>query len=216
MQKRINYIGFLLMLLVASCDSKPPKTDGCPEEVTIGKQVWMRSNLNVDKFRNGDPIPEAKTEGEWKSLAQAGEPAWCNYDNEESNGRKYGKLYNWYAVNDPRGLAPKGWHVFSDSDWMELSDFLGGAEKAGAKMKSKTGWDNDGNGTNSSCFTGFPGGCRLSSGEFSAIGVDGYWWSSTGLNTDAAWFGYLDFVDGELNKVINTKGCGYSVRCLKD
>jgi uncharacterized protein (TIGR02145 family) len=87
------------------------------QTITIGTQVWMTENLNVEKFRNGDPIPEAKTEGEWKAYGEAGEAAWCNYDNDPKNGEKYSKLYNWYAVSDPRGLAPQGWHIPSDEEW---------------------------------------------------------------------------------------------------
>ena len=107
------------------------------QTVTIGTQVWMTKNLNVDKFRNGDPIPEAKTYEEWTEATENREPAWCYYDNNPDNGDRYGKLYNWYAVHDPRGLAPEGWKIPSDDDWSRLTDFLGGKGVAGAKMKSK-------------------------------------------------------------------------------
>ena len=119
------------------------------KEVPIGKQVWMTKNLDVAKFRNGDPIPEAKTDEEWVKAGENEQPAWCNYDNNPANGSKYGKLYNWYAVNDPRGLEPQGWHIPSNDEWTVLTDYLGGELNAGAKMKSKTGWAEDGNGTNS-------------------------------------------------------------------
>jgi len=78
------------------------------KEVKIGEQIWMAENLNVDTFRDGTKIHEAKTREEWNNIGNMGEPAWCYYDNDRINGEKYGKLYNWYAVNDPRGLAPKG------------------------------------------------------------------------------------------------------------
>jgi uncharacterized protein (TIGR02145 family) len=109
-------------------------------EVTIGEQVWMSENLNVDKFRNGDSIPQAKSEEEWKKAGESRQPAYCYYENDPANGAKYGKLYNWYAVMDPRGLAPKGWHVPSDAEWRLLTDYLGGVEVAGAKIKSTRGW----------------------------------------------------------------------------
>ena len=112
---------------------------GALQSVTIGKQMWMTRNLDVSIFRNGDPIPEAKTEGDWKAYNQAGEPAWCYYNNDHANGVKYGKLYNWHAVSDPRGLAPKGWHIPSDQEWTVLTDYLGGTGKAGSEMKSKEG-----------------------------------------------------------------------------
>ena len=94
------------------------------EEVTIGKQVWMTKNLNVDKFRNGDPIPEAKTVEEWVEAGRNKQPAWCFSNNDPSNGEKYGKLYNFYAVNDPRGLAPKGYHIPTLDEWKTLMNFL--------------------------------------------------------------------------------------------
>ena len=102
-------------------------------------------NLDVDRFRNGDPIPHAQTEEEWLYAGENGQPAWCYYDNDPKNGKKYGKLYNWYAVNDYRGLAPKGYHIPSDEEWSVLTRFLGGVYIAGDKMKSTTGWDNNEN-----------------------------------------------------------------------
>jgi uncharacterized protein (TIGR02145 family) len=110
-------------------------------QVKIGRHVWMAENLNVDKFRNGDPIPQAKTLEEWDSAREKKQPAWCYYNNEPANGMKYGKLYNWYAVNDERGLAPEGWHIPSDAEWTILTNFLGGEKVAGKKLKSTTGWE---------------------------------------------------------------------------
>lgn len=117
---------------VKNTPSGPYKT------VTIGTQVWMKENLNVSTFRNGDPIPEAKTDEEWKRAGEEGKPAWCYYDNDPKNGTKYGKLYNWYAVNDARGLAPSGYHVPTDEEWRVLIDFLG--NEVEKEMKSTSGW----------------------------------------------------------------------------
>jgi len=151
-----------------------------------------------------------------KTYAQAGESAWCYYDNKESNGKIYGKLYNWYAVNDPRGLAPKGWPIPSDSDWVELSDFLGVAEKASAKMKNKTGWNEVGNGTNSSFFTGFTGGSRSNNGNFSIVVGSGNRWGSTVFDAEDACRRYLFCNDVVLNSGYYSKGCGFSVCYLRD
>lgn len=118
------------------------------QTVTIGNQVWMTKNLNVDKFQNGDPIPQAKTDAEWQAAGKNKQPAWCYFNNNTSNGTKYGKLYNWYAVNDPRELAPNGYHIPTDAEWMVLSDYFGGEAVAGGKIKSTSGWDDDGNETN--------------------------------------------------------------------
>jgi len=121
---------------VKNTPSGPYKT------VTIGTQVWMKENLNVSTFKNGDPIPEVKTDEEWERAGELKQPAWCYYDNDPKNGTKYGKLYNWYAVNDPRGLAPSGYHVPTDEEWTILTDYLGGEDVAGTKMKSTSGWEN--------------------------------------------------------------------------
>jgi len=145
--------------------------------VSIGGQVFMSKNLDVSTFRNGDPIPQAKTYEEWGRAGENQQPAWCYYNNDPANGAKYGKLYNWYAVNDSRGLAPEGWHVPSDAEWTILTDYLG--SDAGTKMKSKTGWNENGNGTNSSGFSGLPGGGRNDGGAVNGIGHVGYWWSSS-------------------------------------
>lgn len=196
------------------------KEEGASKEVTIGKQVWMTQNLNVDKFRNGDPIPEAKTDEEWIKAGENGEPAWCYYKNNPDNGDRYGKLYNWYAVNDPRGLAPEGWKIPSDEEWSRLTDFLGGESVAGKKMKSTDFWaDNDGesgNGTNESGFSGLPGGVRDVDGAFTSIGEFGYWWSSTEGSTVDAWYRYLSYNDGIVYRYDAYKNYGLSVRCLRD
>lgn len=147
--------------------------------VKIGSQVWLAQNLNTDRFQNGDVIPEAKTREEWYLAGENKQPAWCYFDNDTANGSKYGKLYNWYAVVDPRGLAPKGWHIPRDSEWDIVVNFLGGGAKAGVKMKSKIGWNIDCNGTNSSGFSGLPGGIRENNG-FSDTRINGCaFWSTT-------------------------------------
>ncbi|MFN5218453.1 MAG: fibrobacter succinogenes major paralogous domain-containing protein [Sphingomonadales bacterium] len=106
----------------------------------IGNQIWMAENLNVETFRNGDFIPKAETSNEWRYAADNKEPAWCYYNNKYTNGLKYGKLYNWYTVDDPRGLAPEGWRIPSQADFAALITFLGGAEKAINKIKFKHNW----------------------------------------------------------------------------
>ena len=208
------------------------------KEVKIGTQVWMAENLNVDKFRNGDPIPEARTAEEWKIAGERGQPAWCYYDNDPANGEKYGKLYNWYAVNDPRGLAPAGWHVPSDAEWGTMTNYLGGAKDArktqhytgdehivarrsaaGAKMKKNTGWGDDDGGTNISGFTALPGGERVPR-DFCRLGFQGCWWSSTEYfenTSERAIYYFVQQYGGEVYYDISfNKNTGMSVRCIKN
>lgn len=129
------------------------------KEVKIGGQIWMAENFNFDKFRNGDTIPQAKTEEEWIKAGRMKIPVWCYYNNNPSNGKLYGKLYNWYAVSDPRGLAPKGWNIPSDEDWTNLTDYLGVTD-AGEKLKTTFGWEGPREGTDKVGFSALPGGSR--------------------------------------------------------
>lgn len=108
------------------------------QTVSIGNQIWMSQNLNVAKFRNGDPIPEAKTDADWVAAIDNKQPAWCYYNNDPIYGEKYGKIYNWFAVNDARGLAPTGYHIPTKEEWIILQKYL--ATDVGKKMKSASGW----------------------------------------------------------------------------
>ena len=183
------------------------------QTVTIGTQVWTSKNLNVSTYRNGDVIPQVQDQNAWANLTTG---AWCYYDNDASNGTKYGKLYNCYAVNDPRGLAPNGYHIPTDAEWTKLTDYLGGQSEAGRKMKSISGWKNNGNGTDSSGFSGLPGGLRGYDGTFSSIGYFGYWWSSTESDALYAWSRDLFCSYGYVDRDDNYKKNGFSVRCLRD
>jgi uncharacterized protein (TIGR02145 family) len=185
------------------------------EEVEIGDQIWMTRNLNVDKFCNGDPIPEAKTDEEWKKAEKDREPAWCYNENDPGNGEKYGKLYNWYAVNDHRGLAPEGWYIPRENEWMTLVDHLGGEDEAGEKMKSTIGWVDEGNGTNESGFLGLPGGARYFL-SFEETGGIAYWWSSEEEASHSAWCFCISSGSGDICSYNFDKYQGLSVRCLKE
>ena len=188
-----------------------------PKSIVIGNQIWTTENLNVSNFRNGDLIPEARTAEEWERAGENKLPVWCYYNNDSLNGEKYGKLYNWYAVNDPRGLAPVGWRIPSDADWILLSDNLGGTDNAGEKMKSNIEWYNNINGSNVSGFSGFPSGYRYYRGIFSDKDQWGCWWTSTESFTDYAWFRSIYYFDSSLYRdYYKEKGNGLSVRCIKE
>jgi uncharacterized protein (TIGR02145 family) len=145
--------------------------------VTIGTQIWMTKNLDVTTYRNGDPIPHVTDPAEWANLTTG---AWCYYNNDPANGALYGKLYNRYAVVDPRGLAPVGWHVPDDGEWFALEDFLGGTNATAGKMRATTLWKNLGPGiSNQSGYTGLPGGARAEDGSFFNIYIQGVWWSTS-------------------------------------
>lgn len=189
-----------------------------PPSITICNQVWALKNLDVTRYRNGDLIPQVTDVAQWASLTTG---AWCWYNNDSSTyASTYGKLYNWYAVNDPRGLAPQGWHISSDPEWSStLSNCLGGSTIAGGKMKEMgtSHWLSPNTGANnSSGFTGLPGGSRNDAGSFSNINSNGYWWSSWESSVPNAYARFLRYDGGEINPGVLNKRYGLSVRCLRD
>ena len=184
--------------------------------VSIGNQCWMKENLKVTHYKNGALIPTGLSEAQWQATTSG---ACADYDNNPTNTAVYGKLYNWYAVADPNGLCPTNWHVPSDTEWDTLVNYLGGDTIAGGAMKEigLTHWASPNTGaTNSSGFTGLPGGTRNGSGAFFNIGSNGYWWSSTETNANNAWLRDLDDNDGLVYRSYDNKKNGFSVRCLRD
>jgi uncharacterized protein (TIGR02145 family) len=186
-----------------------------PGTIKAGTQIWAVANLNVSTFRNGDTIPEVKNNKDWVAAGESGKPACCYYNNDPANGKKYGKLYNWYAINDPRGLAPAGWTLPGDDDWMKLNNFLGKGGAAGRKMKNITGWNEGDNGTNESGFTGLPGGYRVENGAFRNLGSIGIWWSTTESKSATALDHYLS-EGGNLSSSNSPRARGESVRCMRE
>jgi uncharacterized protein (TIGR02145 family) len=193
------------------------------KEVKIGKQIWMAQNLGVGTFRNGEPIPDARTDEEWLSAGKGKQPASCYYRSPNSVHDRpysstpslYGRLYNWYSVNDPRGLAPEGWHIPTDVEWRELVSFLGN-KNSGSKLKAvNNGWKLKPS-TDDFGFSAFPSGNRINA--FDGEGVLCWWWTSSSFTGDpdmAHWFG----LDTAADWVIANrfwKDAGLSVRCIKD
>jgi uncharacterized protein (TIGR02145 family) len=223
-----------VIILIAACKNKKNST-GEPvsspvtvidstvsDTVRIGSQLWMKINLNTTHYRNGDVIAMVTDQTSWGTLTTG---AWCYYDNDSAvHGATYGKLYNWYAVNDPRGLAPAGYHIPSDAEWTTLETALGGDLVAGGAMKDTgtTHWDiPNTEATNSSGFTGLPGGIldyNVSTGYGACryVSVAGFWWSSTESSASKAWGRHLNADNSKINRDENDKVSGFSVRCIRD
>jgi len=188
------------------------------KSVVIGTQTWMSENLKVLHYRNGDIIPNIADSIEWNNLATG---AYCYYNNDPINYNVYGSLYNWYAVKDSRNIAPIGWHVPTNAEWLILTNYLGGESLAGGKLK-ETGtshWISPNTGAdNSSGFTGLPGGYRIGDVvTFGQIGEQGGWWSSSeGSNIQDGLFLSIMTSFKFANSYGNPKRFGYSVRCVKD
>jgi uncharacterized protein (TIGR02145 family) len=217
---KIKYLPFFIFIallpMISSCDNALRDRDGNRYgTVKTGSQEWMAENLSVSRFRNGDVIPEAKSAGEWIKYGKEKKPAWCTEPSNGLNANKYGKLYNWYAVHDPRGLAPRGWHITSDQEWTQLIDFLGGDMLAAYKMRtigvSPPAAENAQIG-----FSGLPGGQRNDSGAFFGVGTFGYWWTTNESESSYAVARLLDYLNCSINVLDCNKIYGCSVRCVKD
>ena len=192
--------------------------DNCIPAVKICNQTWMLKNLDVFTYRNGDEIPQVTDVLTWASLTTG---AWCYLYNDAANGAVYGKLYNYYAVIDPRGLAPKGWHVSSFNEWETLTNCLGGPWVAGYALKSTSGWYGGGNGSNISGFTALPGEFRPADGGiFYDSRISANWWSPVDYDVSNAFNGIAHRVTYFNDWLTSTadfyKGSGLSVRCVRD
>ncbi len=191
----------------ATCfgQSTPGVENASRKNIEVGNQIWTTENLNVSHFRNGDVIPEAKTIKEWLDCYSISSPAWCYYDNDPKNGEKHGKLYNWFAVNDSRGLAPKGWHIPTDNEWQEVITSYGGMNSAFEKLKKTEG------------FAGIPSGARdFKSGTFNHFGNITFWWSASKNDKWNAWYHAIHFGYKQTARDNGGMNAGHSVRLVKD
>jgi len=191
--------------------------------INIGTQTWMAENLRTTKYRNGETIPDRSDSIEWGNYKTGAccINAYCN--NDIKMIATYGRLYNWYAVADTRNLAPVGWHIPTNAEWTELSDYLGGPNVAGGKLKETDTlhWVFNIGGTNETGFTALPGGHRTSDGYcFYPLGFYGYWWSYNEANVDEFPVWAMFYTSAELHNGPlydpSEKGIGRSVRCVKD
>ena len=231
---------FVLMFVTGCGDDDDKSTQSDPAEtvtdidgnvyqtVTIGTQVWMAENLRVTHYNNGDAIPNV-TDNTWGDLETG---AYCAYNNESSNGSTYGLLYNWYALDDGRKIAPEGWHVPTDAEWQELEIALGMSPEdansvnvrgtnEGSKLAGRDDLWEPGSLENdaqfgSSGYDAIPGGGREPYGEYRFLGFRGYYWALTDVNTVTAWFRALDCYEPDIDRVQYNMRYGLSVRCVKD
>jgi uncharacterized protein (TIGR02145 family) len=197
------------------------------QTLLIGDQCWMMKNLEVIHYRNGDPIPNVTDAGAWSDLSTG---AYCEYNNNPANVETYGRLYNWYAVDDSRGLAPEGWHVPTDAEWKQLEMYLGMSQAAadsigyrgtdeGGKLKEAgtAHWLSPNTGaTNESGFTALPGGRRSSNGSFAFMNFDAFFLSATEHASYYLLSRILYYSHAQSSRFETPKETGFSVRCVKD
>lgn len=199
------------------------------QTVKIGDQWWMAENLKETMYQNGDAVPEVTDASTWAGLSTG---ARCVYDNNEANADTYGYLYNWYAVDDSRNIAPPGWHVPSDDEWKQLEMYLGMSQSEadhtgyrgtneGSKMAGNAALWTDGNLENNAAFgesglSALPGGYRGYSSHFYNLGGNALFWSSTEYGSSGAWYRALYYFDSDVYRYHHDKAYGLSVRCVRD
>jgi len=184
--------------------------------VKIGDQWWTAENLRVTRYRNGEAIEKVTDENAWADLAAG---AYCDYENDENNSSIYGCLYNWFAVDDPRNLAPLGWHVPTDEEWQALVDFFGGEAVAGGKMKEAgdAHWAHPNEGaTDESRFSALPAGNRSTTGMFGSMSFYAYFWSSNNFSPSYAPYRQLNYDDTAAEHSNPHKRFGFSIRLIRD
>ncbi len=219
----------LTLMIASSCkkdnNTTPPPTplpvavtdkDGNDyHSVKIGTQEWMVENLKTTKFNDGTAIPLVTGDAAWTNLLT---PAYCWFNNNTGNKNIYGALYNFPTIYTGL-LCPSGWHIPSDAEWTTLTDYLGGLDVAGGKMKETgtTHWNAPNTeATNTSGFTALPGGYRIDYGNYLLFNRFGYYWSSTSKDASNSWIRFMDSNYAYVVSDARSKSNGYSVRCLKD
>ncbi|NQU67475.1 MAG: fibrobacter succinogenes major paralogous domain-containing protein [Candidatus Marinimicrobia bacterium] len=232
------------LILISGCSTEPEDVCGCGDNITdldgnvyeieqIGAQCWMAENLVVRHYLNGDEIPTGFSDSEWSNLENTGIGAYAVYDDDPANSIIYGNLYNWYAVDDARGVCPEGWHVPGDEEWMTLEMHLGMSESEvnssdwrgtdeGSKLAGNADlWisgvleNNDVFG--SSGFNALPNGDRYGDfGHYYYMGYYGYFWSSTAFSNSHAWIRSLHYDYSNIRRDSAEKQGGFSVRCVRD
>jgi uncharacterized protein (TIGR02145 family) len=215
--------GLVVLLFFAACD--PEEED--PTQVTdidgnvypavrLGSQIWMGKNLATTRYCNGDSITYIDHGRDWVAADYG---AYAKYYKSDSLAAIYGYLYNWYAVGDDRGICPCGWHVPEYDEWMELINYLGGDSLAGGKMKEEGNahWQNNTGASNSIGLCMLPGGYRSeANGATNSMGLIGYWWTATLIDSIAAFSIRIRYYDSYAYRLDVRKACGQSIRCVKD
>ena len=230
------------VMILIGCSNKSPTENTVPytvkdidgnlyKTVKIGTQIWLAENLKVTHYRNGDPIPNVTSHSEWVDLSTG---AYCVYDNNESNADTFGYLYNWYAVDDSRNIAPEGWHVPTDEEWRELERALGMSQSeadsvgwrgspVGSKLAGRADlWDDETLENNaafdSSGFSALPAGFRFYHGDgyFYSLGNQAFFWSATEYGPAGSWHRSLDYRISGVRRYTGGKPRGFSVRLIRD
>lgn len=193
-----------------------PDTDPVIQSVEIGTQVWMKENYAGTQFRNGDPIALVTDASAWAEAGRGGVAAYTTYANQMPPPAKWGLLYNFAAITDPRGICPLGWRVPNNRDWRALEEFLGGGAQAANALKAVEGWGASNAGGNSTGFSALPAGWRTQDGIFYLAGRIGYFWTID-LSPDGTVMSHMIFdVERPMFRIGYNPGMGQSLRCIAE
>ena len=182
--------------------------------ISVGSLDWTAENLSVRVFRNGDPIPEVGGATAWAEAGGAGLPATSTYENRLTVPDAWGRLYNYAALVDPRGLCPAGWRIPDDADWRDLEAALG-SDRAGLRLRARSGWPSGGEGSDDVSFGGLPAGFRTQRGEYFLGGRVAYFWSSTPASPTETTAHMLFDYSPKIFRIKYSKAMGMSVRCVR-
>jgi uncharacterized protein (TIGR02145 family) len=208
---------FILVILIASINPVIPLYCQTPNGSKSELSLWDKKNLDVVTFNNGDSILQVHTIEDWVKATTEKKSAYCIYGDSSANAGKYGHIYNWYAVNDPRGLAPSGWKIPTTENWNEMLASLGDPSNAGIKLKSIKGWLNNNGKDTSFQFNALPGGYRSSCGHFfDSEGSIITWWTSESDGNNTAKSVSLSSENQKILKKSSNKGSGFYVRCINN
>lgn len=205
----------LCICLLAACAPKQSKETNAIKDAAVQMvESWQAQNIAVTHFRNGDPIPEAQSDSAWQLAAETGQPAWCYYQGSTAMGKKYGKLYNYYALTDPRGIAPEGWRIPSLSDWQVLNEMLD--LQAALQLKAEKGWPEHCQADDVYGFAALPAGGRMATGDFLGEGTHALWWASMEAGEQQPSYVSIDCEVPWLEHYTEARGSGFAVRLLRE
>ncbi|MBU1099422.1 MAG: fibrobacter succinogenes major paralogous domain-containing protein [Bacteroidetes bacterium] len=213
---------FILLLIFNNIQHEQNNTNSLSDiqgnvykTIKIGNQVWMAENLKVTCYKNGDQIPRVQSEEPWSELTTG---AYCLNEETDNYWSTYGVLYNYFVINDMRGVAPEGWHIPTRDEWLELENYLGGQAVAGGVMKDvQSGlWAKANDASNTSGFSALPAGGRGRKGYPDDVGYYATWWTSTSHDSLYAWHWGVHPDKNNTRRNPGHKASGFSVRCIKD
>lgn len=214
MRHGLNSLRSIAALVILAFAASPAYPDPNIPFVSIGQLDWMSLNVDTAKFQNGDAVPIIEDAGAWAEAGKSSRPAMTFYSGAGKIPSEWGRLYNYAAIMDARGLCPVGWRVPDDGDWAELESDLG-LPSAGRRLRSRSGWPPGGEGSDTIGFEAFPAGFRTQRGDYFLANRVAYFWSATEVSPTETTAHMLFDYDDKIFRIIYNKAMGMSLRCVR-